>query len=91
MDYHVVLKTLSGISAGVVTRTTFDGQGSFERWYGGVMRDCTGRPLREVYGVVAQGVSDSAAAQIVASPENTEAIVSSLLNEMASSLRCVRG
>ena len=90
LDYHVVFKTLTGISTGVMTRTMFDDQASFERWYDGAMRDGTNRPLREVYAVVAQGVPDSDAAWIIASPENTDAVIRSYVNEAISHLRCVR-
>jgi len=79
--YNVVLKTLSGMSEGVVTRSTFENQSAFEQWYGKTMRDGTNRPVSEVYGVVEQGVSDTEAARIVSLPENTDAVVTSLQRE----------
>jgi hypothetical protein len=82
-DYHVVLETLTGISNGVMTRTAFNDRASFERWYEGTMLDGTKRSLREVYGLVAQGVSDGDAAEIIASPENTASILSAYLREAA--------
>jgi hypothetical protein len=85
-EYHVVLQTLNGISNGVMTRTTFNDRASFERWYEGTMSDGTKTPLREVYGLVAQGISGSDAADLIASPENTASIISSYLREAASCL-----
>ena len=84
LEYHVVMKTLTGRSAGVMTRTMFNDRASFERWYDSTMRDRTNRPLREVYDVVAHGISDTNAADLIASPENTAARVRSYLREAAS-------
>lgn len=78
LEYHVVMKTLTGGSTGVMTRTMFNDRSSFEHWYGGTMQDGTNRPLHEVYDVVARGISRSDAVRIIASPENTDAIISSL-------------
>lgn len=75
LEYHVVMRTLTGPSAGVMTRTMFNDRAGFERWYEGTMLDGTKRPLREVYDLVAQGISDSDAADLIASTENTASII----------------
>ena len=48
-----------------MTRTAFKNQADFERWQDGNMRDGTNRPIREVYRVIAQGVSDGEAERII--------------------------
>ena len=82
--YNVVIKTLVGTSEGVITRTSFQARNNFEQRYRGRMLDGTNRPMREVYEVVAHGVSDDVAQRLVASPENTAAILSSMQREAMS-------
>ncbi len=85
-EYHVVMRTLTGPSAGIMTRTMFNDRAGFDRWYEGKMFDGTNRPLRGVYGIVAQGIPESDAVRIIASPENTAAIYKSSINEIGSCL-----
>jgi len=85
-SYNVVFQTRAGISSGVITRSSFVSRGDFEQWYGQNMDDGTNRPLREVYGVIAKGISNSDAERIIASPENTEAILGSHMRKQITIL-----
>ena len=81
-DYCVVLQTLVGLSEGAMTRGTFKDQAAFETWYAGKMGDGTNAPLNQVYAVVAKGVSDAEAEDLIASPRNTNAVELSLMRKL---------
>ena len=53
--YYVVIRTLTGPAAGVLTFSTHESQDDYARWYAGKMHD--GRPISQVYATVAEGVS----------------------------------
>ncbi len=60
--YRVVQRTLTGVSAGFLTRSTFDSKDDYDGWKVGNMDD--GRPLSQVYASVAKGVSDEDALKL---------------------------
>ena len=73
--YNVVYKTLVGSSEGVMTFTVFPNREAFEEHYKQNMLDGTNRPIREVYEVVAQGISDDEVNRLIKSPANILAIL----------------
>jgi hypothetical protein len=68
--YPVVMENLDGPTAGVRTWTYFPSKEEFDTWYKGNMKDGTQKPLREVYTIVAQGVSTKEAVEICSTPVN---------------------
>jgi|GEM_PF-3072095 len=80
--YIVVMKNLTGVSAGVCTWTTYESKEAFVEWYKSRMMDGTNRPLTEVYEITAEGVSQKEALAMISSGPNTMATLVSLARSL---------
>ncbi len=83
--YCVVKRTLIGPSAGVMTCTTFKDKQAFDQWYAQTTDDddlAEQMPLSEVYGIVAEGISEEQVMALIKSPTNDTAILRSLYGQL---------
>lgn len=85
--YIVVTETQTGLSQGVRTYTYHKDKETFDRWYKGKMRDGSEQPLRDVYKVVAEGITSEEAHAICSAPAARAAAMRSQYLEMLEILQ----
>lgn len=76
--YHVVFRDV----AGTLTRSAFRSQKGFDSWYRRTTRDGTNTHLRHVLRVVAQGITNEDAAQLVKTPKSTANILGAVRKQV---------
>lgn len=84
MSYIVAFKNVAGSNKNVITWTAFADEGAFETWFRDARQNGSDKPLSDVYKVVAKGISDKQAIELVQSPENKRAIIAAELRETAA-------
>lgn len=88
--YHVVFKYTAGPIEGVMTRSVFNDRQDYEQWQSKHIKPGTNELNRGGEIVVAHGLSDAEAAQMVSSEQNTLALLTAGTRQLGESLKNMR-